>query len=113
VNKTDSAVRITHIPTGIVAQCQNERSQHKNKAMAMKILRSKLYDHYKEQKDEEKREREKSKKGISWGNQIRSYVFQPYTLVKDLRTGVEIGNAEAVLDGKIDEFIDAALKAAV
>jgi peptide chain release factor 2 len=113
VNKTDSAVRITHLPTGIVAQCQNERSQHKNKAMATKILRSKLYDHYKEQKDEEKKEQEKTKKDISWGNQIRSYVFQPYTLVKDLRTGVEIGNAEAVLDGKIGEFIDAALKAAV
>jgi peptide chain release factor 2 len=113
VNKTDSAVRITHVPTNIVAQCQNERSQHKNKSMAMKILRSKLYDHFKEQKDEEKKKQEKSKKGISWGNQIRSYVFQPYTLVKDLRTGVEIGNAAAVLDGKIEEFIDAALKSAL
>ena len=113
VNKTDSAVRITHVPTNIVAQCQNERSQHKNKSMAMKILRSKLYDHFKEQKDEEKKQQEKSKKGISWGNQIRSYVFQPYTLVKDLRTGVEIGNAAAVLDGKIEEFIDAALKSPV
>ena len=113
VNKTDSAVRITHVPTNIVAQCQNERSQHKNKSLAMKILRSKLYEHYKEQKDEEKKQQEKSKKGISWGNQIRSYVFQPYTLVKDLRTGVEIGNAAAVLDGKIEEFIDAALKSPV
>ena len=113
VNKTDSAVRITHVPTNIVAQCQNERSQHKNKSLAMKILRSKLYEHFKEQKDEEKKQQEKSKKGISWGNQIRSYVFQPYTLVKDLRTGVEIGNAAAVLDGKIEEFIDAALKSPV
>jgi peptide chain release factor 2 len=111
VNKTDSAVRITHIPTSIVAQCQNERSQHKNKTMAMKILRSKLYDHYKKQQDEEKMAQEKTKKDISWGNQIRSYVFQPYTLVKDLRTGVEIGNAEGVMNGDIDRFIDAALKA--
>jgi peptide chain release factor 2 len=110
VNKTDSAVRITHIPTSIVAQCQNERSQHKNKTMAMKILRSKLYDHFKKQQDEEKMAQEKTKKDISWGNQIRSYVFQPYTLVKDLRTGVEIGNAEGVMNGDIDRFIDAALK---
>ncbi len=110
VNKTDSAVRITHIPTGIVAQCQNERSQHKNKEMAMKILKSKLYEYYKKQRDKEKEEVEKSKKDISWGNQIRSYVFQPYTLVKDLRTGVEVGNAAAVLDGEIDIFIEAALK---
>ena len=78
--------------------------------MAMKILRAKLYEHFKKQQDEEKKEQEKNKKDISWGNQIRSYVFQPYTMVKDLRTGVEIGNAEAVLDGKIDEFIEAALK---
>ncbi len=113
VNKTDSAVRITHLPTGTVAQCQNERSQHKNKTMAMKILRSKLYDHYKKQQEEEKRAQEKTKKDISWGNQIRSYVFQPYTLVKDLRTGVEIGNVEGVMNGNIDRFIDAALKASV
>ena len=110
VNKTDSAVRITYIPTGTVAQCQNERSQHKNKEMAMKILKSKLYEYYKKQKDEEKREEENNKKDISWGNQIRSYVFQPYTLVKDLRTGVEVGNGNAVLDGDIDVFIEAALK---
>lgn len=110
VNKTDSAVRITHTPTGIVAQCQNERSQFKNKDMAMKILKSKLYEYYKREKDREKKEQEKNKKDISWGNQIRSYVFQPYTLVKDLRTGVEMGNGEAVLDGKIDIFIEAALK---
>jgi len=113
VNKTDSAVRITHIPTGIVAQCQNERSQHKNKEMAMKILKSKLYEHYKKEKDKERQEEEKNKKDISWGNQIRSYVFQPYTLVKDLRTGVEVGNGNAVLDGEIDVFIEAALKKAV
>jgi peptide chain release factor 2 len=113
VNKTDSAVRITHIPTGIVAQCQNERSQHKNKEMAMKILRSKLYEHERELKEQERAKQEKEKKDISWGNQIRSYVFQPYTLVKDLRTGVEIGNVAAVMDGGIDEFIEAALKAGV
>lgn len=113
VNKTDSAVRITHLPTSLVAQCQNERSQHKNKTMAMKILRSKLYEHYKQQQEEEKRAQEKTKKDISWGNQIRSYVFQPYTLVKDLRTGVEIGNVAGVMNGNIDQFIDAALKSSV
>jgi peptide chain release factor 2 len=113
VNKTDSAVRITHIPTGIVAQCQNERSQHKNKDMAMRILRSKLYEHEQLLREEEKVAQEKEKKDISWGNQIRSYVFQPYTLVKDLRTGVEIGNVAGVMDGDIDAFIEAALKAGV
>jgi peptide chain release factor 2 len=110
VNTTDSAVRITHIPTGIVAQCQNERSQHKNRDMAMKILKSKLYDHYRKEQEKEKEEIEKSKKDISWGNQIRSYVFHPYTMVKDLRTGVETGNGTSVMDGDIDQFIDAALK---
>ena len=113
VNKTDSAVRITHIPTGIVAQCQNERSQHKNKDMAMKILRSKLYEHEQKLKEQELAAQEKEKKDISWGNQIRSYVFQPYTLVKDLRTSVEIGNVASVMDGGIDAFIDAALKQGV
>ena len=113
VNKTDSAVRITHIPTGIVAQCQNERSQHKNKDMAMKILRSKLYEHEQQLKEQERAAQEKEKKDISWGNQIRSYVFQPYTLVKDLRTSVEIGNVASVMDGGIDAFIDAALKKGV
>ena len=109
VNKTDSAVRITHIPTGIVVQCQNERSQHKNKATAMKILRSHLY------KEEEEKQRERlekiqgEKKEIGWGNQIRSYVLHPYRLVKDLRTKVEVGNADAVLDGEIDMFIEAFL----
>jgi len=113
VNKTDSAVRITHIPTGIVAQCQNERSQHKNKDMTMKILRSKLYEHEQQLKEKERAAQEKKKKDISWGNQIRSYVFQPYTLVKDLRTGVEIGNGAAVMNGDIDVFIEAALKMGV
>lgn len=110
VNKTDSAVRITHLPTNIVAQCQNERSQHKNKATAMKILNAKLYEYFKQKQDEEREEQEKTKKDISWGNQIRSYVFQPYTLVKDLRTGIETGNVSAVLDGEINTFIEAALK---
>ncbi len=110
VNKTDSAVRITHLPTGIVAQCQNERSQHKNKDMAMKILRSKLYEHYEELREKKRQEQEMNKKDISWGNQIRSYVFQPYTMVKDLRTGVEVGNVQAVMDGDLDQFIEAALK---
>jgi peptide chain release factor 2 len=113
VNTTDSAVRITHIPTGIVVQCQNERSQHKNKDMAMRMLKAKLYEHRMKEQEKEKEALEKSKKDISWGNQIRSYVFQPYTLVKDLRTGVETGNGAAVLDGGIDIFIEAALKKAV
>jgi peptide chain release factor 2 len=110
VNKTDSAVRITHLPTGIVAQCQNERSQHKNKDMAMKILRSKLYEHYEQEREKEREEQEKNKKDISWGNQIRSYVFQPYTMVKDLRTGVEVGDVNRIMDGDITPFIEAALK---
>jgi len=105
VNKTDSAIRITHVPTGIVVQCQNERSQFKNKAGAMKILRARLYQHYKEERDKERSEIEKTKKDISWGNQIRSYVFQPYTLVKDHRTKHETGNIQAVMDGDIDEFL--------
>jgi peptide chain release factor 2 len=105
VNKTDSAVRITHLPTGIVVQCQNERSQHKNKAMAMKILKSRLYDLELEKKREEKDTLHKEKKDIAWGSQIRSYVLQPYQLVKDHRTNVEIGNISAVLDGDINRFI--------
>jgi peptide chain release factor 2 len=110
VNKTDSAVRITHIPTGIVVQCQNERSQHKNKATALKVLKSRLYEYYEAQKRKEKQKLEEQKKDISWGNQIRSYVFQPYTLVKDHRTKYEIGNIQAVMDGKIDPFIEEYLK---
>jgi peptide chain release factor 2 len=105
VNKTDSAVRITHLPTGIVAQCQNERSQHKNKAMAMKILRSRLYDLELEKKREEKDHLHKQKKDIAWGSQIRSYVLQPYQLVKDHRTNVDVGNVNAVLDGDINRLI--------
>ncbi|OQY28076.1 MAG: peptide chain release factor 2 [Candidatus Cloacimonetes bacterium 4572_55] len=110
VNKTDSAVRITHLPTNIVAQCQNERSQHKNKTTAMKILRSRLYQKYREDQEEEKNKLESQKKKIEWGSQIRSYVFQPYTMVKDHRTRVDIGNIQAVMDGDIDRFIHAYLK---
>ena len=109
VNTTDSAVRITHQPTGIVVQCQNERSQHKNKASAMKVLRARLYEAEMEKKDEEKKAKEKEKKKIEWGSQIRSYVLHPYRLVKDLRTGVEMGNVDAVLDGDLDRFIEAYL----
>ena len=109
VNKTDSAVRITHLPTGIVVQCQNERSQHKNKAMAMKVLRSRLYEHYREQQDAEREKQESEKKDIAWGNQIRSYVFQPYSMVKDHRTKAETGNVQAVMDGDIDQFIESYL----
>jgi len=109
VNKTDSAVRITHIPTNIVVQCQNDRSQHKNKSSAMKILRSRLYELEHEKQKEKMEEIQGEKKEIGWGHQIRSYVLHPYRLVKDLRTKVEIGNADAVLDGEIDAFIEAFL----
>jgi peptide chain release factor 2 len=111
VNKTDSAVRITHLPTGIVVQCQNERSQYKNKAFAMKVLRSRLYEYYKSERDKDREKLEQEKKDISWGNQIRSYTFQPYTLVKDHRTKFEAGNIQAVMDGEIDGFIEEYLKA--
>jgi len=109
VNKTDSAVRFTHIPTGIVVACQNERSQHKNRAMAMKILRARLFELEERKKREELEKFSKDKKDIAWGSQIRSYVLQPYQMVKDHRTGVEIGNTAAVLDGAIDPFIEAYL----
>jgi len=109
VNVTDSAVRITHLPTGIVASCQNERSQHKNKAMAMKVLRARLYDHYKRQQDEEMAKLEGDKAPIAWGSQIRSYVLAPYQLVKDHRSGEETGNVTAVLGGDLDRFIEAYL----
>ncbi|MGB9599320.1 MAG: peptide chain release factor 2, partial [Myxococcota bacterium] len=105
VNTTDSAVRITHIPTGIVVQCQNERSQHQNKATAMKILKARLYEIEMKKREEEMEKLHKEKKKIEWGSQIRSYILQPYRLVKDHRTNYETGNAEAVLDGNIDEFI--------
>lgn len=109
VNKTDSAVRITHIPSGIVSQCQNERSQHKNKAMALKILKSKLYELELRQRQEKLAELHKGKKDIAWGSQIRSYVLQPYRMVKDHRTDIQEGNVDAVLDGEIDTFIRAYL----
>lgn len=109
VNKTDSAVRITHHATGIVVQCQNERSQHKNRSAAMKILKARLYQHYKEKEEQKRATFESEKKKIEWGSQIRSYVFQPYQMVKDLRTGVETSNVQAVLDGEIDDFIRAFL----
>ncbi len=109
VNTTDSAVRITHLETGIVVQCQNERSQHKNRATAMKMLASKLYEHHEQKMEEERAKHSIEKKGISWGNQIRSYVFHPYTMVKDHRTGEQTGNISAVMDGDIDAFIEACL----
>ncbi len=109
VNKTDSAVRITHLPTGIVVQCQNERSQHKNKATALKILKARLYELEMRKRAERREEMHKGKKDIAWGSQIRSYTLHPYRLVKDHRTGVERGDAEAVLDGDIDRFIESYL----
>jgi peptide chain release factor 2 len=109
VNKTDSAVRMTHFPSGIVVSCQNERSQHKNRAMAMKILRARLFELEERKKREQFEQFSKEKKDITWGSQIRSYVLQPYRMVKDHRTGVEIGNTDAVLDGAIDPFIEAYL----
>jgi peptide chain release factor 2 len=109
VNKTDSAVRLTHLPTGIVVQCQNERSQHKNKAMAMKYLRSRLYEMKLQEQNEKLREVNKTKKDIAWGSQIRSYVLHPYKMVKDHRTSLETGNVNRVLDGDIDDFIEAYL----
>ncbi len=110
VNKTDSAVRFTHLPTGIVVTCQSERSQIKNRSMAMAMLRARLYEHYKEEQEKEHNRFAQEKKDISWGNQIRSYVFQPYTLVKDSRTKYEVGNIQAVMDGDIDDFIEEYLK---
>jgi peptide chain release factor 2 len=109
VNKTDSAVRITHLPTGIVVQCQNERSQHQNKAMAMKYLKSRLYEKELQLKNEKINEENKLKKDIAWGSQIRSYVLHPYKMVKDHRTNLENNNANKVLDGDLDEFIQAYL----
>lgn len=111
VNKTETAVRITHLPTGIVVQCQNERSQHQNRMMALKILKARLYELEKQKRLEKWREIHKNQKEIAWGNQIRSYVLQPYRLVKDHRTGVERGDAERVLDGDLDQFIEAYLYA--
>ncbi len=109
VNKTDSAIRITHLPTGVVVQCQNERSQHRNKDMAMKMLSAQLYEKEKERQAAEAEGLSGDKKGISWGSQIRSYVLQPYRMIKDHRTEVEVGNVDAVLDGGLDSFIKAYL----
>ena len=109
MNKTDSAVRITHLPTGIVVACQNERSQHKNKSMAMKILRSRLYELELEKQRRRWTRCNKTKREIAFGSQIRSVRAAPLPLVKDHRTGVEVGNADAVLDGDLDRFIEAYL----
>ncbi|WP_192868189.1 peptide chain release factor 2 [Calderihabitans maritimus] len=113
VNKTESAVRITHLPTGIVVQCQNERSQHANRLAAMKILQAKLFELKRREQEEEVARLRGEQHEIAWGNQIRSYVFHPYSLVKDHRTNLEVGNVEAVMDGKIDEFIAAYLRKSV
>ena len=109
VNKTDSAVRITHLPTGIVVQCQNERSQHKNRSMAMKYLKSRLYELKLREQNEKNTEINKTKKDIAWGSQIRSYVLHPYRMIKDHRTNLETGNVTKVLDGDLDDFIEAYL----
>jgi len=109
VNKTDSAVRITHLPTGIVVQCQNERSQHKNRATAMKVLKARLYELKRKEQEEKMEQLHSTKKDIAWGSQIRSYVLQPYRLAKDHRTNLEIGNVDSVLDGDLDPFIEAYL----
>ena len=110
VNKTDSAIRITHEPTGIVVSCQQERSQHKNRSTAMKMLRAALYQRAREEQEREKQALESSKTEIAWGNQIRSYVFAPYTMVNDHRTEVKQGDVGAVMDGALDPFIEAYLK---
>ncbi|MCB1162242.1 MAG: peptide chain release factor 2 [Candidatus Latescibacteria bacterium] len=110
VNKTSSAVRITHIPTGIVVSCQDERSQHRNRENALKILMARLYQLRREEEEAARQKLEDSKTEIGWGNQIRSYVFHPYSMVKDHRTGVETGNVQAVMDGDLDRFVEAWLK---
>ncbi|MEG9863080.1 MAG: peptide chain release factor 2 [Parvularculales bacterium] len=109
VNKTDSAIRITHLPTGIAVQCQNDRSQHRNKATALNMLKARLYELELQRREAEASETASSKTEIGWGNQIRSYVLHPYQMVKDLRTQVEKGNAQGVLDGDLDDFIEAGL----
>jgi peptide chain release factor 2 len=111
VNKTSSAIRITHLPSGIVVQCQQEKSQHRNKEMAMKVLKARLYQIEKQKQDEKTREMHDSKDEIAWGSQIRSYVLQPYQMVKDHRINLEIGNVNDVLDGGIDPFIEGVLLA--
>ena len=109
VNKTSSAVRITHIPTGIIVSCQNERSQLQNREMAMKMLKAKLLQLKEREQAENRNQIQGEQKEIAWGNQIRSYVFCPYTMVKDHRTGYEDGNVQKIMDGEIDEFIQAYL----
>jgi peptide chain release factor 2 len=109
VNKTDSAIRLTHLPTGIVVQCQNDRSQHRNRAAAMDMMRARLYELELQKREDAAQAEREAKTEIGWGHQIRSYVLHPYQMVKDLRTGVEKGNAQGVLDGGIDEFLEAAL----
>jgi len=111
VNRTDSAVRITHEPTGIVVQCQNDRSQHKNRASAMKMLKARLYERELKRREDETRAEHEAKSEIGFGHQIRSYVLHPYQMVKDLRTSVEKSNAQGVLDGDLDPFLEAALAA--
>ena len=111
VNRTDSAVRITHLPSGIVVQCQNDRSQHRNRAAAYTMLRARLYEQELQRREAEAQAEHDAKSDIGWGHQIRSYVLQPYQLVKDLRTGVEKGNPQGVLDGDLDDFMTAALAA--
>ncbi len=113
INKTDSAVRITHIPSNIVVQCQNDRSQHKNRAAAMSMLKARLYEAEIQRREEESQAAHDAKTDIGWGHQIRSYVLQPYQMVKDLRTNVETSNTQGVLDGDLDEFMAAALAARV
>jgi len=110
VNKTSSAIRMTHLASGIVVQCQNERSQLKNREIAKKMLKSRLYEYYKQQQEEERAASAAEKKEIGWGSQIRSYVFHPYTMVKDIRTRWETGNIQNVMDGDLDPFIEAYLK---
>ena len=109
VNKTSSAVRITHLPTGIVVQCQQEKSQHRNRDLAMKVLRARLYQHEKKKQDEKIQDMHDSKEDIAWGSQIRSYVLHPYQMVKDHRISLDVGNVNAVLDGDIDQFIEGVL----
>jgi peptide chain release factor 2 len=109
VNKTDSAIRITHLPTNIVVQCQNDRSQHKNRAAAMSMLKARLYEAELQKREDEAQAEHKSKTDIGWGHQIRSYVLQPYQMVKDLRTELETSNTQSVLDGDLDDFMAAAL----
>jgi peptide chain release factor 2 len=109
VNKTSSAVRITHMPTGIVVQCQQEKSQHRNKEMAMKVLRSRLYQHEQQKQDKELQQMHDSKEDIAWGSQIRSYVLHPYQMVKDHRINLEVGNVSSVLDGNLTPFIEGVL----